>query len=797
MQSLWQDLRYSLRTLWKTPGFTAIAVLTLALGIGANSAIFRVVNAAFLRPVPAPELDRIIRIGEDLPGLNLQNVQLSPLQAEDVGKRADLFQNFAAITGTTYNLTGFGDPQRVQGVRTQGSFFEVFAVRPALGRLYRADEAEGPNRFVAVASYGFWRQLSGGDPSFVGRKIDLNGVPHEVVGVLPAEFRYPQTAQVYVPFHDPALRQPNRRGTLIMTVLARLRPGLTLDQLRAQLDAEVKGWPEAAGSGFRLVPTQFVEYLSGRLKPVLRLLAGAVAFVLLIVCANLANLQLVRTTGRSRELAIRAALGAGARRILSQVLMESLLIAAAGAALGLLLGDWLIEALSGLDPAYSRLLANAGVDPAVFAFNLAVALLAGLLFGLVPALRASRADLNEVIKGSGPGRTLSPGRHGLLQCFATAQIALALVLLVGSTLMMRSLNRLLATDPGFRAEQVLSFRLSLPQARYNKHPVVRSFYSELEQRLRSIPGVHNVGLTATLPLSGGSDSSPFTIVGREPAPGEPVRHANLHYVTGEYFRAMGIPLLSGRLFTDADTFSSPLVCLIDQRLAREFFPNEDPIGKKISQGRVMEIVGVVGTVRDSDLDGQTKATVYWAYEQRALPFATVVMRNSLDPPALARLARQTVTALDRDLPIFDVLTMNEVVQRSVGTKRLAAVLLGGIAALALILALLGIYGVLSYMMRQRTQEIGIRIALGANPRDVFQIALRKALLIAAAGVAAGSALALALGRFVASLLYGVSSHDPLTWIGCAALLTAAAVAACVLPAWRAAHVDPITALRYE
>jgi putative ABC transport system permease protein len=788
------NLAYSFRALRRSPGFTIVAVLTLALGLGANSAIFRVADAAFLRPVPAPSLDRVVAIREDLPDINLFAAPLSPLQADDLARRRDLFTHFTALTATTYNLTGIGEPRRVAAIRTSGDFFELFSLRPALGRFYGPSAGES-DRLTAVLSHAFWRQISGGDPRLVGRKIDLNGVAHEVAGVLPPDFRYPRSAEVFVPFHDPAMRQPNRRGTLIMTALARLQPGVTADRLRAQLDAEVKNWPEGRGGRFRLVATPFIEYLSGALRPAMRALTAAVALVLLIVCANLANLQLVRTTGRRRDLAVRTALGAGRGRILGQILGESALVAVAGAALGLIAGEMLLAGLARVDRSYAAVIGGAPLDVRAFAFQALVAAVAALAFGLIPAIRATGGSLDAMIRAS--GRMPSAGRHRLIEGFAVAQTGLALALLIGAALMVRSLDRLLAVDPGFRRDQVTTFRVALPRAKYNQAPLIRGFYDRLLERLRATPGVESAGLSAFLPLSGGGDSSPFSISGREPAPGEPARHANIQYVGGDYFRAMGIPLRRGRYFTEADHAGAPLVCLIDERLAREYFGGEEPIGRRLVQGRTMEIVGVVGETRTQQLAERDKPSVYWPYSQHGLPFATVVVRSALDPASMARLARALVRELDRELPVDEFATVEEIVAQSVGSRRLATGLLGGFASLAVGLALLGVYGVLSHMMRQRTAEIGVRIAVGATTGDVFAMAIRRGLRIGFLGVAVGAALAGAGGPWLAGMLHEVSPFDAATWIVSVAAMTAVAVAASLAPARRAARIDPVVALRCE
>ncbi|MBX6332631.1 MAG: ABC transporter permease [Gemmatimonadaceae bacterium] len=808
MSPLARDLRYTLRGIVARPLIPTVIVVTLALGIGANTAIFSVVDAVLLHPLRVPWVNELVVLQDDFSGLNLHHTQISPGEAEDLFARTDLFQSATAFAGGTLNLTGSGEPRRLASVATLGDFFAVFGARPYLGHLYRPEDSRNGNDRVAVLSYAFWKDLTGGDPRIIGTTIRLNDEAYEVVGVLTPEFRYPHRAQLWVPMPlSPEMLAPTQRGSLSVTAVARLRPGITARQRHDQLAREAAHWHErygAAGynpaSGQTLVSEPFVQYLAGELRPILLVLAGAAVLVLLIACVNVAGLQLVRGEGRTRELTIRAALGADRRRLVQQLFAESLVLAAAGGVAGIGLGAVVIRLITRSDVARFAMLRDARLDPTVLAFTAVVTIIAALLFGTLPARRAGHVSTSDVLKeAAGRGLLAGPGRRRFLHGATIAQVALALVLLLGSGLAIRSLVSLLDTDPGFRPAQVMTMQLSLDQARYPTPASRLAFQDALLQRLRATPGIQSAATAFGMPFTDLGTSSPFRIVGR-PATSEGQRpHANVWYVGGDYFRTMGIPLRAGRAFTSADVDGAERVAIIDEALATQFFPGENPIGHQIDRHGTATIVGVVGSVKKSDLTAPEKAAIYYPYAQAGgqTRSTSVAVRSTLPASAVAGLMRAAVRAIDRDLPVYDVVPMRERVDRSLGTRRLAMVVLTSFAALALLLALLGIYGMLSYGISQRRHEIGIRLALGATPRDVVRLVVRNGLALVAVGIAVGIVVFLGAGRAMATILYGVGTRDPLTIVAGVVLIIAAALAASWIPARRAARVDPIETLRAE
>ena len=803
LSALLADARYALRGMGRRPLYTAVVVVTLALGIGANTAIFSLVNAVLLHPLPTPGLDRLVVIREDILGLNLRDAQLSPGETVDLFARRDLFSAVAADGGGSMNLTGRGEPQRVAVLRTFGNYFGLFAVRPYLGRFYRPEDSNDPGTRVVVASYGFWQQVLGGDDHVLGRSLELDGIKFEVVGVLPPDFQYPRSAQLYMPFPlDPMWLKPERRNSLNMTVIARPRDGVSADQLAAGLRTEVVRWHDrypgydTAGQ-FILHATPFVAYLAGDLRAVLLALMGAVALVLLIACANVGSLQLVLAARRAKEIAVRAALGAGRATIVRWLLVESLVLAVAGGVLGIGVGVVVLRLVTRLNAAQYRLLTNVHLDARVLAFTALVVIVAALLFGVVPAIRAARVDLQDALKDSSRGSSLSFARHRFLQASVVGQMALTLMLLLASLLTARSLARVLDLDPGFQPAHVTTMQLTLPYTRYSSNAARIAFYNALIDRLRATPGMESVGLASYLPFTGGTDSSPFELPGRPPAPNEPARHANTEVIAGDYFRAMGIPMLRGRNFSAADANGAEGV-IVDEYLATSFFGNEDPIGKAIIHNNRATIIGVVRSVTQEYLGQAPHPTVYHYYPQSPwLSFATAVVRSSLPDEQVAALVRSAVRDIDPQLPVFDVRSMPERIGASLTPRRLAMYVLLGFAALSLSLSVLGIYGVISYSTAQRTQEIGIRMALGANPRDVTRMVLRDAMLLAAVGVVAGGLLFLGAGRVLASVLYGIGPRDPLTIAAGVVVLAGVALVASYVPARRAARIDPLVALRGE
>jgi putative ABC transport system permease protein len=799
---LGQDVRSALRGMWRRPLYTLVVVVTLALGIGANTAIFSAVNSLLLHPVPTPALDRIVSIREDLLGLDLLDAPLSAGEALDLFARKDLFQATAAYANGNMNLTGQGEPRRVGTTQTLGEFFTLFGVRAEVGRLFRPeDSAEGGPRVVVLA-YGLWQELGGGDPAFIGRSIELDGNRYEVIGVLPPAFRFPRSAQLYRPYPVTKFTvSAQARHSLNLNVLGRLRPGVSTEQVASQLRVEVGRWQSRLGGydpkSFVLRGVPFVNQIAGELRPILLVLMGAVGLVLLIACANVAGLQLVRAAGRAKEIAVRAALGAGRAAIARQLLVESLALALAGGVLGLGFGELIIRALARLSAGPYEALRDVHLDGRVLAFTAVVAVVAGVLFGIFPALRASRVDLQDALKDAMRGSSLGASRQRLLQGSVVVQIALTLVLLLASVLTLRSLIRLLSLDTGFQPAQLMTMRVSLPYARYNSHAARLAFYGSLLERIRGVPGFESVGLVSYLPFGGGTDSAPFDVPGRPPQGNEPARHANTEVIAGDYFRAMRIPLLRGRTFERGDDMQAPVV-IIDEYLARTFFGSEDPIGKQIQHNQRATIIGVVGNVAPNELGEANHATVYHHYPENPwLNFTTLVIRSALTTEAVSSLARKVVRDLDPALPLYDVKPMEEWIGGSVVPQRLAMLVFAGFAVVSLALAVLGIYGVVSYSTAQRTNEIGIRMALGARTRDVTLMVLRNAFVLTSIGLGIGGVIFLAAGRLVASVLYGVSPRDPLTIIGCIVFLSAIALFASYVPARRAARTDPLVALRAQ
>jgi putative ABC transport system permease protein len=799
------DARYAVRGMLRRPLHASIVVATLALAIGANTAIFTLVDRVLMHPLPTPGLDKLVVIQEDLLGLNLLDSQLSPGETHDLMQRTDLFSSVTGLAGGSANLTGQGDPQRVSMQRTVGDFFGVFAARPLLGRVYRPDDSAPGAPHVVVATYAFWQQVLGADPGVVGRSLELNDTRYELIGVLPPDFQFPRSAQLYTPFVlDPVWLTPDRRNSQFITVVARPRDGTSPERLTSALALEVSRWRQQYGEEYDpkhydLHARSFVRYLAGDLRPVLLALMGAVVLVLLIACANVGSLQLVLAARRAREIAVRAALGAGRATIVRWLLVESLVLSLVGGALGVGIGAFMLRLVSRLNASQYRLLAGAHLDSRVLFFSAGVALSAALLFGVIPALRASRVDLNDVLKDSGRGSSLTLSRHRFLQGSVIVQVALTLMLLLASALTVRSLARVLQIDPGFRAESVMTMQVMLPRSRYGTNAASAAFYNALVDRLKATPGFASSGLVAFLPFSGGTDSSPFDIPGRPPLPNEPARHANTQVVAGDYFRTMGISLLRGRGFEPADAQREDNeAVIVDEYLAKSFFPNEDPIGKAITHNNHATIVGVVASVPQEYL-GQEPHPMVYHYMPRNPWYggATAVIRSTLPNATVAAMARSAVHDIDPRLPVFDVKPMSERVSASLTPRRLAMYVLLGFAALSLALAVLGIYGIIGYSTAQRTQEIGIRVALGANPGDVTRLVLGGAMTLAAIGVATGALLFLGIGQVLGSVLYGIGPRDPLTIVGGVLLLSVVAFVASYIPARRASRVDPLIAMRTE
>jgi len=813
MDTLWQDIRYGFRMLAQKPAFTVIALLTLALGIGANTAIFSVVNAVLLNPLPYPQSDRIMALCTK--GTNFDCSSVSYPNFLDWRRANQDFQAVAAYRSDEFNLTGHGEAERLRGEMISAEFFSILGVNPTLGRAFNAEDDHIGAAPVALISDGFWKRKFGGSLDIVGKTMALNGTSYSIIGVVPAGFHLDRTNDIWVPigqWNNPTFL--DRRASLGMRVIGRLKPGVTEAQAAGEMDAIGRGLAAAypqADAGSSIAVRSLKSRIVGDAGKFLYVLLGAVAFVLLIACANVANLLLARAIGRAREFAIRAALGAGRARVIRQLLTESVLLSAAGGALGLLVAAWGTRAVISLLPDALPRSAEIGMDSRVFIFTAVISLVCGILFGLAPALKTSRPDLQETLKEGGRGS--SGTRHRVQGVFVTVEVAMALVLLIGAGLMLRSLARLWSVDPGFNSRNVLTFNLALAPASAGNPLAARNALRDLHDRLSAMSGVEAVSMMAgSLPVSGNDSELPFWRDGQpKPATDSAMDTALFYLVEPEYLKAMGIPLERGRFLTPQDATHAPFVVVIDESLAKQYFPNEDPIGQRLNidlLGYQAEIVGVVKHIRhwglDMDAQMPIQAQFYLPLDQLPDEFmpllvnsVTIVMRTQGSPDAIAGAVRQTVAAANKENVVYDVESMDAIVSDSLADRRFSMALLAVFAALALILSSVGIYGVISYVVSERTHEIGIRMALGAQQRDVLQQMLRHGIKMAYPGVVVGLAAAFFLTRLMTKMLYGVSAADPLTFVGVAALLSVVALAACYLPARRATRVDPMIALRYE
>jgi putative ABC transport system permease protein len=812
---LLQDLRHGARMLLKSPGFTLIAVITLALGIGANTAIFSLVNSILLRQLAFRQPEQLVWV--DSRRLASGKYSFTLPDFIDYRDQNRSLSGIAAYAPWSANLTDQGEPEQLQGLRISANAFELLGVEAVAGRvLAPGDDAPG-QQHVAVLSYGLWRRRFGADPQLVGKKLTLNGASYTVVGVLPPQFFFPtriRDAELAVPLAPDAdpLRGV-RTSTNFLRALGRLKPGVTREQAEMDLTAVAQRlrqqYPVANRQKLGVTLSPLHEEVVGDFRLALWVLLGAVGVVLLITCVNLANLTLARATGRGREMAIRAALGATRPRLVQQLATESLLLALFGAGLGLLLAFYGIDLLLALSPATLPRTGEVGIDFRVLGFTLALSLLAGALFGLAPAWQATRVGFNEELKGSGRGASGGKRQNRARSLLVVSEIALSVVLLAGAGLLIKSFLRLQAVNPGFEAENALAIRLSLPKAQYSNRAAVTAFYEKLRPRLESLPGVEAVGFVSALPLSGTLFSIPFTIEGRATSPDEAQR-ADYRAVDAGYFRALKIPLIAGREFNERDAAETPPVALISQNLARQHWPQGSPLGARLrindnNQGpRPVEVVGVVGDVKHLSLDGEPAPHIYLPVHQAhedGVGWLTNtqywLLRTTVDPLTLSAAARREIQAVDRNAPASNIRTMEQYLAASVAPRRFNLRLLSIFAAAALILAATGLYGVISYGVAQRKRELGIRIALGARACDVLKLVTGEGMALAIIGVALGLMAALALTRVMEGLLFGVSATDPLTYMIIALLLMLVALLACYIPARRATKVDPLIALKSE
>src|SRR5271163_1663446 len=806
--NLFQDLRYASRLLAKSPGFTAIAILTLALGIGANTAIFSVVNGVLLRPLPFRDPSRLVLIAEKS---SFPIVSTSYENFSDWRDQSSSFERMQAVRSGAITLTGAGEPERLNVQMATAGLFSMLGINPQIGRTFLPEEDRAGGTPVALLTYGLWQRRFGGSPDIIGKAINLDSQPYTVVGVLPAGFQILQDADLFLPFMPWAKTLPDDRNWHPGIIpLARLKPGVTKEQARTEMLGITKRLEQQyptynTGTSADVIGLQ--DQIVQNSRPALLLLLGAVSFVLLIACVNVANLLLARAASRGREVAIRTAMGAGRARVLRQLLTESVLLSLAGGILGILMA-WaslgpLLKIAAGSVPQGAPI----GLDPWVLAFTAGVSLVTGLLFGIVPALRTAKLDLRETLNEGSRGSTAGPGQHRLRGALVAAEIALAMLLLVGSGLLLRSFSRLQELPPGFRPDHLLVADIPLSLTAYAKPEDRYQFFDRLVERARTLPGVRSAAAASFLPVSGGGSIIHFNITGRPPKTPHDFVAAGYRTITPGYLETLGVPLMQGRLFTHADNEKSPAVVLINATMARTFFHNENPLGKRLQLGALpdqevptMEIVGVVGDVHFG-LGTDPQAEMYLPYRQADLILPvfqlSVVMRTAGDPALETSALRSALAEIDSNQPLVKVRTMEDNMATTVAQPRFRTWLIGILAMLALVLAAVGVYGVMSYTVTQRTSEIGVRVALGAQPGDVFRIIVGQGLWLALFGVCVGVVAALVLTRLLQSFLFGISAYDPLTFVAVSLLLTLVAVAASYFPARRATRVDPMIALRYE
>ena len=814
METLWQDIRYGARMLSKGRGFTVVAILTLALGIGANSAIFSVINATSLARLPYRQADRLVMVWEHHAGPGnsffAHNV-VSPGNFINWQEQNTVFDQMAAFQDFNTIITGAGEPEQVPAQVVTANMFSLLGVNATKGRLFLPEEYEKGKDNVVILSDGMWRRKFGADPEIIGKKLLLNGEAQTIVGVMPRGFQLfiregsiaGVNAQLWTPFaFSPESRTPRGR---YMLAAARLKPGVTLSQAQSQMDSITAHLAEQypdMDKGWGVVLVRLPDEFTYKIRTALFLLFGAVGFVLLIACANVANLVLARATARRRELAIRAALGATRWRTFRQLLTESILLAFFGGAFGILLGTWGTDALLALSPKGLLEVKTVGLDPRVFFFTAALALLTGIGFGLVPALFSTPAGLIEALQESGRTPASSARASRLRHSFVIAEIALSVVLLTGAGLLVRSFLRLTAVSPGFDPQNLLTMKIQLSGAKYSKEGQSTTFFHELLKRVRTLPGVVAASGINAMPLTGMGPATGVQVEGHPVLPISEQPTAEVSVVAPDYFRTMRIPLLRGREFTEKEEAEMSHVVIINETMARKVFPNEDPLGKRVSiwmkdVNPLCEIIGIVGDVKHYGLDVETQPMVYWPDPELPYPWMTLAIRTQTAPLQVAGAVRQVVGSMDRDLPVAEVRPMDDWLADSVAQARFSTLLLSIFAGVACLLAVVGIYGVMAYAVTQRTHEIGVRMALGAQSRDVLSMIVGNGLKITIAGVALGLAGAFALTRLLASLLFEMTPTDPLTFTIVAIALTIVALAACGLPAHRATKVDPMVALRYE
>lgn len=810
MGDLWQDLRYGLRMLVKNPGFTIVAVIALALGIGANSAIFSVVNAVLLRPLPYQDPDRLVMVWEDSTKSGYPRDTPAAANYIDWRNQNQVFEGMAAIAEQNFNLTGTGEPERIEGRLVSANLFSLLGIEPQAGRAFLAEEDQPGHNRVVILSHGLWQRRFGSDAKLLGQTLTLNGENHTVVGIMPPHFQFPtREDQLWVPIAFTPEQAANR-GRHYLEVVARLKPGVTLAQAQAEMSAIAmrmqQQYPENTDLGATITPLH--EQVVGDIKPALLVLLGAVGFVLLIACANVANLLLARAAVRQKEISIRVALGASRLRLIRQFLTESVLLAVLGGGVGLLLSLWGVSLLKAFIPENISQVEAITIDGRVLLFTLLVSLLTGLIFGLAPVVQASSLNLNETLKEGGRDSAAGSRGNRIRSLLVIAEVAVSLILLIGAGLLINSFLRLRNVDPGFRANNLLTMKVVLPAFKYPDQARRTAFYNELLTRIETLPGVKSAAFTTNLPLYQQGNSIGISIEGiPDPAPGQGRRPSvATRVISPRYFQTMGIQLLQGRGFSDQDKEDAPAVAVVNETMARRFWPGQDPMGKRLTPGSLtstdpndwITVVGVAKDVRQFELTADPKPQMYLSYVQAGF-FAPsdLVVSTDLDPISLAASVRKAVWEVDKDQPVSNIRTMEEIVSDSVARQRFSMMLLGIFAALALALAAVGIYGVMSYSVAQRTREFGIRMALGARRSDVLSLAVGHGLKLVLIGIVVGLGAAFFLTRVMSSLLFGVSATDPVTFIAISLVLIGVAAVASFIPARHATKIDPMVALRYE
>ena len=806
MENLFKDIRFAMRGLLKRPGFTAIAVVTLALGIGANTAIFSTINALLLKPLPFPELDRIVALWDTVPSRGVERNEVTVANYLDWRAQNNTFEQLAIYRWWSTNLTGADTPERVQGFQVTANFLDAVGVKPVMGRNFSEEENQPGKDGVAILTYSLWQRRFGADPNIVNKTIATNGVTRTVIGVMPPEFNFPKGAEIYSPIAITPELSRSRDNHSYLGV-GRLKPGVSVQAAAADLGRIAtqleKQYPET-NTGRGVVVYPILQDTVRMYATALWIMMAAVGFVLLIGCANVANLMLARAAGRQREIALRAALGASRFRIIRQLLTESVLLGIAGGALGILIGYWGVDLIRTASPGEAARYApgwnHMGINFPVLVFTTLLSMLSGVLFGLAPALQLSKPDLNNALKEG--GRQATSSSHRLRGLLVVAEVALSLVLLASAGLLIRSFIQLLKTDPGFNPDRLLTMNLVLPTAKYKEEPQRAAFYSDLLQRVNQLPGVTSAAIVNHLPLGGSNSSTSFLVEGvPDPPPGQEF-DGRYRVCSPGYFQTMGISVLKGRSFTDQDKAGAPHVIIVNETLARKYWPNDDPIGKRmrytgpLEQNPWMQVVGVVQDVKH-ELNLAVTPDFYVPHAQDSWSSMVLVARTKVEPAAMAAPVRQELWSIDKDQPVFDVRTMGEVRAISLALYSFSSVMLGIFAVLALLLAAIGIYGVMAYAVTQRTHEIGIRMALGARASDVLKLVVRNGMGLALIGVVLGLAGSWALTRFISSLLVGTSATDVWTLSIVSLSLLSVALLACYIPARRATRVDPLVALRYE